>query len=451
LLAQARLLTARNGRDLSNNLSVESATATLALIDLRLFHEIIRSKDVSPTDKIRALLRGVGTRKIGILKMAREAINNAMIEAESLPPGRSVFDDLGRIQPDYLPPETKLEEIYKTPSDQFERVKLLEESENKYFDPTFPAKLSFALRHKMRPKFELHVAPGGCLLAKPDGFQIYSFDQTHFYTTASPFCYTNWMLDAPVVDVSDDLLYIGDIFDGTSFCHFLLDWLTRLALFRAMRESERPVTVIAGGVPTPFHTMVVDAAAKLLGVDVDKVIFPSRPTKFRTRGSAMWFATAAEINTHPAHLMHPAAVEFIRALSRDITSDMPTAPKRHIYISRADAAHRRIVNEEAIKKELVSRDFQILELARMPVKDQISSFASAETIVGPHGMGFTHLAFSRTAPRIVEIHNPETGTDAYAILARSMSHDYRYLLGDPVSGSDINLDVSALITAMDDA
>jgi capsular polysaccharide biosynthesis protein len=110
-----------------------------------------------------------------------------------------------------------------------------------------------------------------------------------------------------------------------------------------------------------------------------------------------------------------------------------------------------VTNEQELRHYLSQQGFDIVELAYLEVIDQIRAVKSADVIVGPHGMGLTHLAFHGRSPKVVELFHPEIGTDAYAVLSRSLGFDYGYVIGEPVSGSDFKISVDRLADALGDA
>jgi capsular polysaccharide biosynthesis protein len=74
-----------------------------------------------------------------------------------------------------------------------------------------------------------------------------------------------------------------------------------------------------------------------------------------------------------------------------------------IYVSRADQARRRLVNEDEIFGMLEPLGFRRVVLGGMPVAEQAATFSRARWIAGPHGAGLTNLVFSPEDARVVEI------------------------------------------------
>ena len=66
---------------------------------------------------------------------------------------------------------------------------------------------------------------------------------------------------------------------------------------------------------------------------------------------------------------------------------------RFVYIGRADASRRRLLNEEeCFSAVLQPLGFEAYQLSEMPVTSQIRLFAGADAIVSIHGAALTNLS-----------------------------------------------------------
>ena len=151
---------------------------------------------------------------------------------------------------------------------------------------------------------------------------------------------------------------------------------------------------------------------------------------------------------HPGHLMHSSTVVLLQSLSNELSRSQNCKtdvdrPKR-IYVSRSDARSRRIINEEGVRELLLKYEFTVVELSLLPVEKQISLMMGADIVVGPHGMGLTHLAFNRRAPTLVELFHPEIGTDAYGMMAKALGFRYEYIVGTKDENSNFSVCLGVL-------
>lgn len=76
--------------------------------------------------------------------------------------------------------------------------------------------------------------------------------------------------------------------------------------------------------------------------------------------------------------------------------------RRNIYIDRR-LARRKIVNEDYLVKELELLGFEIVQLEKLTMTQQIVLFSEAGTVVAPHGAGLTNLIFCTGEVAVIEI------------------------------------------------
>jgi hypothetical protein len=140
-----------------------------------------------------------------------------------------------------------------------------------------------------------------------------------------------------------------------------------------------------------------------------------------------------------------------------ICDKLPAASSeaRRIYVSRSDAPRRRISHEDDLVERLAQRGFVSVRLGGLSAEQQVGLFRSAEIVIGPHGMGLTHIIASQELGRLIELFHPTAATDAYALIARAAGIDYDYVLGSAVQGTpqDYTIDVQQVLDLLgpDDA
>lgn len=76
--------------------------------------------------------------------------------------------------------------------------------------------------------------------------------------------------------------------------------------------------------------------------------------------------------------------------------------KRLVFISRADARHRRVINESVIRERLVNEGFEIHTLDGKTIREQQHLFASSSIICAPHGAALTNLIWCRPGTIVIE-------------------------------------------------
>ena len=126
---------------------------------------------------------------------------------------------------------------------------------------------------------------------------------------------------------------------------------------------------------------------------------------------------------------------------------------RFIYVSRSDATHRNVRNEDEVCAVLSALGFEIVCPGQMSFEEQVNIFSEARLIIGAHGAGMTNVLWSRCAD-VVEL-MPSNLQDAdyrflcniighrhYTLLARHFEHPSGWAFGD------IEIDVKALFSVV---
>jgi acyl-CoA reductase-like NAD-dependent aldehyde dehydrogenase len=98
---------------------------------------------------------------------------------------------------------------------------------------------------------------------------------------------------------------------------------------------------------------------------------------------------------------------------------LPSGTPERVFISRQDAARRRLVNETELADVLARGGFVPVRMSALDAPTQIATLARARHVVAPHGMGLAALAFNEGGESLIEIFNERIGTDAYAFIARA--------------------------------
>lgn len=80
----------------------------------------------------------------------------------------------------------------------------------------------------------------------------------------------------------------------------------------------------------------------------------------------------------------------------------PASGKR-IYVSRRDAALRRLVNEDELIAALEKFDFETIVPGQATVERQAHAFSEATIILGPHGSGLTNMVFAPPRAAVIEL------------------------------------------------
>jgi len=132
----------------------------------------------------------------------------------------------------------------------------------------------------------------------------------------------------------------------------------------------------------------------------------------------------------PAATGNPGSevISFLRsALGR--SSSRNKYPRR-ILVSRSDAHHRRIDNEQELYKNLKPLGFSRVSLKGMPFQEQIDIFSHAEVVMGMHGAGLSNIVFSRPGTKLIEIFPSSYVNSCFRVIALHCKMKYFYLVSE---------------------
>ncbi len=161
---------------------------------------------------------------------------------------------------------------------------------------------------------------------------------------------------------------------------------------------------------------------------------------------------------HDNLLVNRQDMEFTRRLYLD-DRNIPAKPSRRLYVGRADAAFRRVTNNDALLELLHAHGFEEVAMSKMTVAEQAKIFADAEILVGPNGSALANLIFAHPQCRVVEFFAPRWVVGYNWMICSNFGLPYTAIIGEgerPPPGTlphalkdDITLDLSLLKTVLE--
>ena len=94
--------------------------------------------------------------------------------------------------------------------------------------------------------------------------------------------------------------------------------------------------------------------------------------------------------------------EWVRKMF-NTNSEYVTTPKR-IYIRRAPAQRRRLVNESEIEKLLVNKGFTVISPEQLGILKSFEILTNCESVISPHGAGLANIVASDKLKSVGELH-----------------------------------------------
>lgn len=208
--------------------------------------------------------------------------------------------------------------------------------------------------------------------------------------------------------------------EGRNYYHWLFDVLPRLHLLEGVRPQIEKYAL-----PEALSAVQLESL-RYAGVNPSQ-IFPL------VRGRKVYCERLLVPSLPGSEGSVPDwTVQFLRS-----TFGAPSRgrePRRKIYLSRADATERRVVNEPELITLLEARGFDVVTPGDLSFREQVRLFADADTVVGAHGAGLANLVFADDC-RVVELFSPQyLRPDCYFTLCRQLGHHYRFLVGTATGG-----------------
>lgn len=125
-----------------------------------------------------------------------------------------------------------------------------------------------------------------------------------------------------------------------------------------------------------------------------------------------------------------------RLRSRLLLNQDKKAGNKKVYITRANAKKRKIVNESDLLPILRETGFSIIDMDRLTFKEQIEAMHNAEILVSLHGAGLTHMIWMKNSASVLEIRSRgDHQNNCYFALASDLDFDYYYVLADKLDPS----------------
>jgi capsular polysaccharide biosynthesis protein len=205
--------------------------------------------------------------------------------------------------------------------------------------------------------------------------------------------------------------------ESAGFFHWMTDALPRLNILR----NASPVPwekmdhfLISDGIPASRESL------SFLGIGEERLVVTRPESHF----VCDWLVVPS-LPGAPGNVP-PWAIDFLRS---QFLKSPAAARRKRLYLTRAKASGRKILNEEEILPSLSRRGFLCVTLEEMSLSEQIALLSEAEAVVAPHGAGLTNLAWCAPNTKVLEIFSPLYVNLCYWAIASLTQADYNYLLG----------------------
>jgi tetratricopeptide (TPR) repeat protein/capsular polysaccharide biosynthesis protein len=219
---------------------------------------------------------------------------------------------------------------------------------------------------------------------------------------------------------------------GHNYFHWMVDVLPRLELLRRSMSDRLKVNGLESnaskadwseidwfwinGNQHQFQQDTLEA----LGIPAEKVLSSDRHPHIQ--------ASKLVVPSFPSHLgwAEPWAIDFLRQTFLPLAIPSSQLPER-IYICRANAHHRRVLNEDQVIEQLRPFGFVAITLESMPFIEQVALFANAKVVFAPHGGGLTNTVFCRPGTVVVEYVAPQYIRHYYWVVSHLLRLEHYFV------------------------
>ncbi|MGB3556543.1 MAG: glycosyltransferase family 61 protein [Jannaschia sp.] len=188
--------------------------------------------------------------------------------------------------------------------------------------------------------------------------------------------------------------YVFSTPNWTNYYHFLIDAAARFVELKDAGAIRDDTEIFFHGEINEWQSQYL----RLLGLRADRL------SRLPAAGEPPLRAKSVLIGSAPRARLAcpPRSIERLRQVVLSAAQGTNAEGTRRLYISRGDAAKRRLLNEAELLPILENEGFEILTLECMPVAQQLALFREALVIVAPHGAGLTNMIWS-DRPTIIEL------------------------------------------------
>ena len=186
------------------------------------------------------------------------------------------------------------------------------------------------------------------------------------------------------------------------YYHWMVEVLGRLALLE-MQGIEYDYLYV------PLITPFMKETLELWGINPSKIIVASDDTMV-IANELIVPSLVSHVAVHglprlvhyiPDYLVHYIRTKLLLAVEQQKHTHQFN---KKVFISRQDAASRKIINEDEVFALFEAQGFTRYHLTKLSILEQIVLFKNAETIVGSIGSGLTNILFCHPKVKIIELY-----------------------------------------------
>lgn len=227
--------------------------------------------------------------------------------------------------------------------------------------------------------------------------------------------------------IRGSLLVMSSLVGQRNYYHWTFELLAQL---RFLEQAGMCFDFVA----VPRRHAFAKECLELFGVKAPQILLLDRYTHLR--------ADRLIVPSFASTFPHPSGVRYLRDTMRQQPWSHFQHPNRlRLYVTRGRFTLRRIINDAQVYKALKEFGFQRVSLEKLSVRKQIQLFQQAEAVVGPHGAGFSNLAYCRPDTLVCEITATSRPPLFFHYLAVLNQLRYGVFFAKPVTHPDASADI----------
>lgn len=232
--------------------------------------------------------------------------------------------------------------------------------------------------------------------------------------------------------------------NSENFWHWMIDCLPRvLTLQKALAGKTLNLCMPASALKFQRYTLetVLPPNFKLVYLDAEAEPW-IHPERF------LWASPASAL---AVGVLPQAYYDALREpIFKRIGLPSTHVKSRRLYISRRNAAHRKVRNEDELVELLAGYGFESVQLEKLPFEEQVRLFHDAEIVVGPHGAGLGTIFFSGDID-VVALYSTARPGNYFQSLACGLGQRHHFLCADEKHEDDgFDADLPALRRLLED-
>jgi capsular polysaccharide biosynthesis protein len=208
------------------------------------------------------------------------------------------------------------------------------------------------------------------------------------------------------------------------YYHWMFDLLPRIDL---LRRSSVGMDHIDKFVLNEIRLSFQKETLSILGIPETKIIEIKKTPSFHIKADRLVVSPLPRLR---GGSMPKWVCDFLRSEFLSSKTIKKLDRQERIYITRADAGHRRVKNETDLISFLIKFGFKSITLNSMSVVEQALLFSSATAIVAPHGAGLTNTVFCNPGTKVIEFFSPNYLHPAYWRISNHVGLEYYCFLGE---------------------